>query len=148
MIKLNKEEYKKLVKEMSPKEHRLKNMMVAFFVGGSIGFLGEFFLYFVTSSFGLSRSDAFTWLCLTLILIGTLLTAFGFFDNWVTKCKCGIIIPTTGFAHSVTSCALDFKKEGLITGLGANFFRLAGSVILYGIISAFFLVIVRVVIGV
>lgn len=144
---MNTEEYKKLVKEMSPKENRLRNIMVAFFVGGSIGFLGEFFLYFVTETFGASRTDAFMWLCLTLILIGTLLTAFGFFDNWVSKLKCGLIIPTTGFAHSVTSCALDFKKEGLVTGLGANFFRLAGSVILYGIISAFFLVIVRVVIG-
>lgn len=144
---MNIEEYKKLVKEMSPKEHRLRNLLVAFFVGGSIGFLGEFFLYFVTETFGTSRSDAFIWLCLTLILVGSLLTAFGFFDNWVSKCKCGLIVPTTGFAHSVTSCALDFKKEGLVTGLGANFFRLAGSVILYGIISAFFLVIVRVVLG-
>lgn len=144
---MNIEEYKKLVKEMSPKENRLKNMAVAFFVGGMIGFLGEFLLYFLTESFGMARSEAFVWLCLTLILVGTILTATGFFDNWVTKCKCGLIIPTTGFAHSVTSCALDFKKEGLITGLGANFFRLAGSVILYGIISAFFLTIVRVVIG-
>ncbi len=144
---MNIEEYKKLVKEMSPRENRLKNMIVAFFVGGMIGFLGEFFLYFVTETFATSRADAFIWLCLTLILVGTILTAFGFFDNWVSKCKCGFIIPTTGFAHSVTSCALDFKKEGLVTGLGANFFRLAGSVILYGIISAFFLCIVRVVLG-
>lgn len=141
------EEYKKLVKEMSPKENRLKNVAVAFFVGGLIGFLGEFFLYFLTEAFAMARAEAFLWLCLTLILIGTICTALGFFDTWFSKVKCGLIIPTTGFAHSVTSCALDFKKEGLITGLGANFFRLAGSVILYGIISAFFLTIVRVVIG-
>ncbi len=144
---MDKEEYKKLVKEMSPKENRLKNVLVAFFVGGLIGFLGEFFLYFLTSTFAMARSEAFLWLCVTLILIGTLGTALGFFDNWFTKLKCGLIIPTTGFAHSVTSCALDFKKEGLVTGLGANFFRLAGSVILYGIIAAFFLAIVRVVLG-
>lgn len=144
---MNIEEYKKLVKEMSPKENRLRNIAVAFFVGGLIGFLGEFFLYFVMEAFGTSKSDAFVWLCITLILVGTLLTAFGFFDNWFSKCKCGLIIPTTGFAHSITSCALDFKKEGLITGLGANFFKLAGSVILYGIISAFFLTIVRVMLG-
>ena len=68
-------------------------------------------------------------------------------DNWVGKARCGLIIPTSGFAHSVASSALDYKKDGLVTGLGANFFKLAGSVILYGIISAFLLVIVRVVIS-
>lgn len=144
---MNREEYKKLVKEMSPQENRLKNILVAFFVGGFIGFLGEFFIYFLTESFGIAVGEASKWLCLTLIVVGTLLTALGFFDTWFTKLKCGLIIPTTGFAHSVASCALDFKKEGLITGLGANFFRLAGSVILYGIISAFILTIVRVMLG-
>ena len=117
-------------------------------MGGLIGFLGEFFLYFLTEAFGMARSDAYIWLCLTLILVGVLLTALGFFDNWVSKCKCGLIIPTTGFAHSVASCALDAKREGLVTGLGASFFKLAGSVILYGVISAFFLAIVRVMFGV
>lgn len=57
--------------------------------------------------------------------------------------NCGLIIPTSGFAHSVASSALEYKKDGLITGLGSNFFKLAGSVILYGIISSFILVIVR-----
>ena len=129
---------------MSPQENRLKTILVAFFVGGLIGFLGQFFIYFLTESFGISIVEASRWLCLLLILIGTIFTALGFFDTWFSKLKCGLIIPTTGFAHSVASCALDFKKEGLITGLGANFFRLAGSVILYGIISAFFLCVIRV----
>ena len=72
------------------------------------------------------------------------MTALGKFDNWVTKAKCGLIIPTTGFAHSVQSAALDYKKEGFITGIGANMFKLAGSVILFGIVSSFFLVLLRV----
>ena len=78
-------------------------------------------------------------------MLGSTFTALGFFDNWVTKVKAGLIIPTTGFAHSITSSALDYKKEGLITGLGANFFKLAGSVLLYGIIAAFFLSIIGVI---
>lgn len=86
---MNIKEYQKLVKDLSPRENRLKNMAVAFFVGGLIGFLGEFYLYLLTESFGMSRADAFSWLCLTLILLGTLLTALGFFDNWFSKCKCG-----------------------------------------------------------
>ena len=144
---MNKDEYKKLVTKHSPKEPRLKNILVAFFVGGTVGFIGEFLIFILQESFGMSVSLAGIWTCLIIIGASSLLTALGFFDNWVSKCKCGLIIPTTGFAHSVTSSALDYKKDGLITGLGSNFFKLAGSVILYGIISSFILVIVRVVIG-
>ena len=66
---MNIEEYKKLVKNMSPQENRLKNILVAFFVGGLIGFLGQFFIYFLTESFGISIVEASRWLCLLLILI-------------------------------------------------------------------------------
>lgn len=145
---MNKDEYKKLVKELSPKENRIRNVIVAFLSGGFVGFLGELIVHVLMDSFGLSRLDSCSWLALIVIFLGCLFTALGFFDDWVTKCKCGLIIPTTGFAHSVTSSALDYKRDGLITGLGSNFFKLAGSVILFGIISAFILVIVRVIIGV
>ena len=144
---MNKDEYKKLVEKHTPKEPRLRNIGVAFLVGGIVGFIGEFLIFMLTTSFGMSESLAGIYTCLIIIGCSSLLTALGFFDNWVTKCKCGLIIPTTGFAHSVTSSALDYKKDGLITGLGSNFFKLAGSVILYGVISAFVLVIVRVIIG-
>lgn len=133
---------------MSPKENRLKNMMVAFLVGGTLGLIGEIIIKFLVMAFGMNLVNAYGWLALIIIFLASLFTALGFFDNWVTKCKAGLIIPTTGFAHSVSSSALDYKKDGLITGVGANFFKLAGSVILYGIISSFILVIVRVIIGV
>ncbi len=144
---MTKEDYQKLVKKHTPKEPKLRNIALAFFVGGTIGFIGEFLIYILQESFYLSETEAGTWTCLIIIGTASLLTALGFFDNWVNKCKCGLIIPTTGFAHSITSSALDYKKDGLITGLGSNFFKLAGSVILYGIISSFILVIVRVVLG-
>jgi stage V sporulation protein AC len=83
-----------------------------------------------------------------LIFLASLATALGFFDELINKFKCGLIIPTTGFAHSVTSSALEYRHDGMITGLGANFFKLAGSVILYGIVSAFFLCILKVLIWV
>ena len=145
---MTKEDYKKLVSKHTPREPKLRNIVVAFFVGGLIGFFGEFIIFMLQESFGMSKVIAGMWTALIIIAISSILTAFGFFDNWVNKCKCGLIIPTTGFAHSVTGSALDYKKDGLITGLGANIFKLAGSVILYGVISAFILVIVRVVIGV
>ncbi len=148
VIILDKEEYKKLVKEYNPKENRLKKFLISFLVGGFIGFLGEVIVDILMKSFVLPEIYAYAILAMIIIFVTSLFTAMGFFDNWVTKIKCGLIIPTSGFAHSVTSSALDYKKDGLITGLGANFFKLAGSVILYGIISSFILVIVRVILGV
>lgn len=142
---MNKEEYKKLVKDMSLKEPKLKNAIVAFLVGGSIGFIGEVIVNILMESFGLARTDSLSWLAFIIIMFATFMTAIGKFDNWVTKAKCGLIIPTTGFAHSVQSAAIDYKRDGLVTGIGANIFKLAGSVILYGIISAFFLVLIKVV---
>lgn len=144
---MTKDDYKKLVKKYTPKEPKLRNIVVAFFVGGFIGFIAEFLIYMLQESFGMSKVIAGSWTCLIIIAISSILTAFGFFDNWVNKCKCGLIIPTTGFAHSVTGSALDYKKDGLITGLGSNIFKLAGSVILYGVISAFIFVVIRVVIN-
>lgn len=144
---MEKEEYNNLVKKHAPNENRLKNIGVAFFVGGLIGFFSEVLVHFLINCFGLSVTDAGLWVSLIIILSTSIFTGMGFFDNWVSKCRCGLIIPTSGFAHSVASSAMDYKKDGLVTGLGANFFKLAGSVILYGIISAFLFVIVKVVIS-
>ena len=146
VITMNKEEYKKLVNKHIPKKKKLKSLVIAFLVGGLIGFLAQISVNILISSFGLIKTEAYAWTCLIMILVSSFLTALGFFDNWVSKVKAGLIIPTTGFAHSITSCALDYKKDGLITGLGSNFFKLAGSVILYGIISSFFLCLLEVII--
>ena len=142
-----KDEYKKLVKSLSPKPKKIQNIIVSFLVGGFVGFLGELIIYFLMSDFGMSRVDASSWLCLIILFVSCLFTCLGFFDEWVSKTKCGLIIPTTGFAHSVASSTLDYRRDGLVTGLGANVFKLAGSVILYGIISSFIFVIVRVIIN-
>ena len=141
---MNKKEYLKLVKRLSPKEERIKNSLIAFLVGGLVGLIGEIIIYILIESFGISRTDSFAWLSFILILFASFMTAIGKFDNWVSKAKCGLIIPTTGFAHSVQSAALDYKRDGLITGIGSNMLKLAGSVIVYGIISSFFLIILRV----
>lgn len=144
---MNKEDYKVLVKKHTPREPKLRNFGVAFLVGGLIGLLAEVISMILRNCFAFSTVEAGLIVALIVIGVASLFTALGFFDSWVSKCKCGLIIPTTGFAHSVASSALEYKRDGLITGLGSNFFKLAGSVILYGIISAFLLVIVRLVIG-
>ena len=84
---------------------------------------------------------------LTLIIIASILTALGIFDVLVTKFKSALIIPITGFAHSMTSAALEYKHEGLVLGIGANIFKLAGTVILYGVVSVYIFGIIRLVLG-
>ena len=139
--------YDKIADQHKAKENRLFNVFIAFVVGGLIGLIGEVLICFY-SSFGISRSESSTLMSVSLIFVGSLCTALGFFDKLVTKFKCGLLIPITGFAHSMTSAALDYKKEGLIYGFGSNMFKLAGSVILYGVVSAWFFGMIRYVLGV
>lgn len=141
---MNKDEYQRLVKKYTPSEDKLKNALIAFVVGGLIGVL-SCFIFNLLLKFNVSSKDANIWTLLILILASSICTGLGFFDTWVSKTRCGLIIPITGFAHSVTSASLEYKKDGLITGLGANTFKLAGSVLLYGIISAFILTVIKVV---
>lgn len=128
-------------------ENRIKNAFVAFFSGGVIGLLGEGFIEILCMQFHLARSDAATIMIVTFIFLASLFTSLGFFDKLVTKFRCGLLIPITGFAHSMTSSALDYKKEGPIYGIGSNMFKLAGSVIIYGIVSAWFFGMIRYIIG-
>ena len=129
-------------------EHRVRNFFLAFLVGGLVGFLGELIIEILINEFHISRSDASTFMIMFFIVFASLCTALGFFDKWVTKFKCGLLIPITGFAHSMTSAAMDYKNEGPIYGIGSNIFKLAGSVILYGVVSAWFFGMIRYLIGV
>ena len=102
-----------------------------------MGMLAEFFIEFYSYILRISSKEAATFMIVTFIFAGCLLTCLGFFDKWVGKAKCGLIIPITGFAHAMQSAALEYRKEGLVTGIGANMFKLAGSVIIYGVVSAY-----------
>ena len=145
---MEKEEYLKLVEKITPKENKFKNGVYAFLIGGTVGLFGEAINKFIAYVFNLDVMVSSAWTCLIVIFLSCLFTGLGFFDNLVSKYKCGLIIPTTGFAHSVMSASLDYKKDGLIQGLGSNFFKLAGSVILYGILSGFVMGIIKVIINV
>ena len=145
---MEKSEYKKIVDKYTPKESVLKNAIISFLIGGLMGMLGNFLVEFYSYAFDLSSKDASVFMIITLIFLGCILTCLGFFDKWVNFARCGLIIPITGFAHSMMSAALEYRKEGLVTGLGTNMFKLAGSVILYGVVSAWFFGMVRYLIGV
>lgn len=129
--------YKQIVEKNKPKENKIKNYILSFLFGGFLGLLGNFLLEFYSYILKLSKSDTSVFVITTIIFIACLLTALGVFDKLVKIGRMGLIIPITGFAHSVQSAILDYKKEGLIYGIGSNAFKLAGSVILYGILSAY-----------
>ena len=143
---MEKNKYKELVSKYTPKENRLYNAMVAFFTGGIMGMIGQALIDFYTNILYIPTKEASVFMIVTLIFIGCLFTCFGFFDKWVNFCKCGLIIPITGFAHAMMSAALEYRKEGLVTGIGANMFKLAGSVIIYGVVSAYIFGILRLII--
>ncbi len=139
--------YKDIAKRNLPNEKKLNKYLVAFLFGGLLGLIGNFLLEFYSYILKISSNDASVFVITTLIFIACLLTALGVFDKLVKVGRMGLIIPITGFAHSVQSAALDYKKEGLIYGIGSNIFKLAGSVILYGVLSAYIMGIIRYLVG-
>lgn len=140
---MEKNRYKDLVSKHTPKENRLYNGLIAFLIGGLMGILGQWILELYSYYLDIPTKEASTYMIITLIFIGCLLTCFGFFDKWVNFAKAGFIVPITGFAHSMMSAALEYRKEGLVTGLGANIFKLAGTVILFGVVSAYVFGLIR-----
>ena len=143
---MNNEEYQEFIKEYTPKPKVLSNAFVAFFVGGCLGAFSELLLELYQMWLHLPRKESGVLVILTLIVIASILTAIGIFDIFVTKVKSALIIPITGFAHSMTSAAIEYRKEGLVLGIGANIFKLAGTVILYGVVSVYFFGLIRLVI--
>lgn len=141
---MNKKEYKKLIQKYTPREDVLKNAFIAFVSGGVIGLISTI-IYVIFLHFEFDVTSATSYTLIILILLSSLLTGIGFFDTLVEKFKCGIIIPITGFAHSITSSAIDGKRDGMITGIGVGAFKLAGSVLLYGMVFAFILTVIKVV---
>lgn len=142
---MDKQQYQQLVKKNKPTENRLWNGFLAFLAGGIMGLIGQGLTEFYAALLKIPTKEASSFMIITLIFIGCLFTCFGFFDKLVHKFGAGLFVPITGFAHAMMSAALDYRKEGMITGLGANMFKLTGSVIVFGVVSAYVFGILRIV---
>ena len=140
---MEKRKYQGIVKKYTPKENRIYNGLVAFVVGGLMGILGELLMELYSYYLNIPTKEASVFMIVTLIFIGCLFTCLGFFDRVVHFAKCGLIIPITGFAHAMQSAALEYRKEGMIMGIGSNMFKLAGSVIVFGVVSAYVFGLIR-----
>ena len=143
---MERSEYKKIVDKHTRSGNKFRNASIAFLIGGFMGVLGNFLVDAYSYYFDLSSKDASVFMIITLIFLGCFLTCLGFFDKWVNFAKCGLIIPITGFAHAMMSAALEYRKEGLVTGIGSNMFKLAGSVIIFGVVSAYIFGLLRIII--
>jgi len=107
----------------------------AFISGGIICTIGQLLLNLYTGM-DISEKDAALWVSITLIGLSALLTALGIYEKLGKFCGAGTIVPITGFANSVVSPAVEFKKEGMVFGMAAKMFIVAGPVIVYGTLTS------------
>ncbi|MFD2214170.1 stage V sporulation protein AC [Metabacillus endolithicus] len=138
-----KEDYKNQIKNYQPKPPYLLNCLKAFLVGGFICLCGQGIQNFYMNVFDFSQKDAGNPTAGTLILISALLTGFGIYDKLGQFAGAGSAVPITGFANSMTSAAIEHRSEGIVLGVATNMFKLAGSVIVFGVVAAYVVGIIR-----
>ena len=131
-MNLSAEEYRKYVQQKQPKSPIVKDTALAFVVGGLICLLGQVVLEFWKSQ-GLDQETASGATSITLVGLSALLTGLNLYNTIARFGGAGTLVPITGFANAVVSPALDFKSEGLITGMAAKMFVVAGPVIVFGV---------------
>lgn len=141
---MNKLSYKNVVNNKKQRKGtKMKRLILAFTGGAVIAFIGQFIYDFYFYVFHINEKDSLSLMLVTIIFISALLTGFGLFDKLGQIFGAGTFVPISGFSNSLTSAALESKAEGLIYGIGSNMFKLAGSVITYGVVSAYIFGLVR-----
>ena len=128
---------KKVIENNPVKRPIIKNAIKAFIIGGIIGLISEGLIELFTNIFNIETKIANSLMSMTLVAVTSLLTGVGIFDKLGQFSGAGTFIPITGFANSMTSSALEGKSEGVVLGIMSNMFKLAGAVIVAGVVSAF-----------
>lgn len=141
------EKYKKMSEAYSPKSPILKDCTWAFVIGGLICSLGQAFIEIYTA-LGISEEIAMPLSSCTLVFLSALLTGLGLYDKIATHAGAGTLVPITGFANSIASPAVEFKTEGLVLGLGAKMFVIAGPVLVYGTLASVIYGVIYYIIGI
>ena len=134
-IKIKPEDYKKLVSRLTPHSRHLCGCLRSFWVGGTICMLGQA-ISSLGEWIGLGEKLTPAFTSVTLIFIGTTLTGIGIYDKIGRYAGCGSIVPITGFANSVAAPAMEYRREGMVMGIGAKLFALSGPVIVYGTVTS------------
>jgi len=128
--------YDQLVKKLTPNSNFVQGYIRAFWVGGLICVIGQLIALAGEKWLGMTESSASMLTSVVLIFLGTTLTGLGVYDDIGRYAGAGSIVPITGFANSIASPAIEFKREGMVLGVGAKLFVVAGPVLVYGIVSS------------
>ena len=139
MDKEAKKRYNEYVETVTPTHNLLSQMLRAFLTGGIICTMGQGLRNVFTYFFDMDKVTSSTWVSITLIFISVALTAFGIYPKITKYGGAGSLVPITGFANSVAAPAIEFKKEGQVFGIGCQIFKIAGPVVLYGVLSSWIL---------
>lgn len=140
---MDEKKYAKLEKEISPKTPLMRNMLFAFLTGGFICLVGQFVSLFFMTYFDFTERTASNPTVAIMIFFAMLLTGFGLYKKIAQFGGAGSAVPITGFGNAVISAAIEHKSEGYVLGVGGNMFKLAGSVILFGVFSAFLVALIK-----
>ncbi|MGM0826879.1 MAG: stage V sporulation protein AC [Bacillota bacterium] len=135
--------YEQLEKQYETKRPLLKNVLKAFFVGGFFCLIGQAITYIFIYFFNFTEQTAGNPTVATMVFISMLLTGFGVYDHIGQFAGAGSAVPVTGFGNSVIAAAIEHKTEGYVLGVGGNIFKLAGSVIVFGVFSAFIVALIK-----
>nr|WP_156889638.1 stage V sporulation protein AC [Paenibacillus harenae] len=146
-MSMSPKEYQSFAKSKEPPRSIFANCLKAFIVGGAICVLGQVIQELFVHLMGMSNEEASNPTVAVLILLSVILTSLGVYDKLAQWAGAGSAVPVTGFANSMCSAALEHRSEGLVLGVGGNMFKLAGAVIVYGTVAAFFVGIVHLILG-
>ncbi|MBO1514704.1 stage V sporulation protein AC [Metabacillus sp. BG109] len=138
-----KDDYKNQIKSYQPKPPYVLNCLKAFLIGGFICMVGQGIQNFYINVLNFTEKDAGNPTAGTLILISALLTGLGVYDKLGQFAGAGSAVPITGFANSMASAAIEHRSEGIVLGVATNMFKLAGSVIVFGVVAAYIVGIIR-----
>lgn len=137
------QEYQSFSKAREPARPWLRNSLKAFIAGGAICLLGQFISEFFLWNFDFTEKTAGNPTVAIMILISVILTSLGIYDHIAQWAGAGTAVPVTGFANSIASAAIEHRSEGFVLGVGGNMFKLAGSVIIYGVVAAFAIALIK-----
>ena len=134
-MNMDKKQYQKYAQARAPRSPVAKDCVKAFCIGGGICAFAQLLRWLYSDVCGMEQENSATLVSVTLVALAVLLTGLGVFDNIAKHAGAGTLVPITGFANAVVSPAMDAKSEGLVLGVGAKIFTVAGPVLLYGIVS-------------
>ncbi len=129
-------QYRNMVNERVPKSKTLLNCIYAFLVGGAICCIGQLIGDLGTVWLNLDEKQRSAFVSVGMIFLGALFTGIGIYDKLGAFAGAGSVVPITGFANSIVAPAMEHKREGLVLGVAANMFTIAGPVLVYGIVSS------------